>query len=64
MTNLREPGRMAAVRGVFTSMTPHGTDRAGAVTQPVLVLVGDKDRAAFRSWPDIRLGTYHKGRGW
>ncbi|MEH1167159.1 alpha/beta hydrolase [Micromonospora sp. CPCC 205539] len=43
VANLREPGRMAAVRGVIAPVEPHWTDRAVAVEQPVLVLMGAKD---------------------
>ncbi|MFC4019613.1 alpha/beta fold hydrolase [Micromonospora sp. GCM10011542] len=43
VANLREPGRMAAVRGVIVPVQPHWTDRAREVRQPVLVLMGAKD---------------------
>ncbi|MFC5921786.1 alpha/beta fold hydrolase [Micromonospora vulcania] len=43
VANLREPGRLAATRGVIVPVEPHWTDRAGAVEQPVLVLMGAKD---------------------
>ncbi|MFF5178615.1 alpha/beta fold hydrolase [Micromonospora sp. NPDC000316] len=47
VTNLREPGRMAAARGVVAPAEPHWTALAPAVRQPVLVLMGAKD-------PDFR----------
>ncbi|MBM0234528.1 alpha/beta hydrolase [Micromonospora sp. STR1_7] len=43
VTNLREPGRMAATRGVIAPAEPHWTTRAPRVRQPVLVLMGAKD---------------------
>ncbi|MBQ0903992.1 alpha/beta fold hydrolase [Micromonospora sp. U21] len=43
VANLREPGRMAAVRGVVVPVEPHWTARAPQVRQPVLVLMGAKD---------------------
>ncbi|SIN22905.1 alpha/beta fold hydrolase [Micromonospora cremea] len=43
VANLREPGRMAAVRGVVVPVEPHWTARAPQVGQPVLVLMGAKD---------------------
>ena len=43
VTNLREPGRMAATRGVIAPVEPHWTARAPQVRQPVLVLMGAKD---------------------
>lgn len=43
VANLREPGRMAAVRGVIVPVEPHWTARAADVRQPVLVLMGAKD---------------------
>ncbi|MBY8872979.1 alpha/beta hydrolase [Micromonospora sp. PLK6-60] len=54
-------GRMDAVRGVVAPVEPHWTERARAVRQPVLVLMGAKDpdfrdpaaqaRAARRQFP-------------
>lgn len=43
VANLREPGRMAATRGVVAPVDPHWTTRAREVRQPVLVLMGTKD---------------------
>ncbi|MET8230921.1 alpha/beta hydrolase [Micromonospora sp. NPDC005298] len=43
VANLREPGRMAAVRGVIAPAEPHWTARAPRVRQPVLVLMGTRD---------------------
>ncbi|RKN39147.1 alpha/beta fold hydrolase [Micromonospora endolithica] len=43
VANLREPGRMAATRGVVAPVEPHWTARAREVRQPVLVLMGTKD---------------------
>ncbi|RAO21900.1 Microsomal epoxide hydrolase [Micromonospora noduli] len=43
VANLREPGRMAATRGVIAPAEPHWTARAPQVRQPVLVLMGSKD---------------------
>ncbi|MBM0204022.1 alpha/beta hydrolase [Micromonospora sp. STR1s_5] len=43
VANLREPGRMAATRGVVAPAEPHWTARAPQVRQPVLVLMGTKD---------------------
>ncbi|MFC8850114.1 MULTISPECIES: alpha/beta fold hydrolase [unclassified Micromonospora] len=43
VANLREPGRMAAMRGVAAPVEPHWTARARQVRQPVLVLMGTKD---------------------
>ncbi|RLP96841.1 alpha/beta fold hydrolase [Micromonospora sp. CV4] len=43
VATLREPGRMAAVRGVVAPAEPHWTARAAQVRQPVLVLMGAKD---------------------
>ncbi|PWR08498.1 alpha/beta hydrolase [Micromonospora acroterricola] len=43
VANLREPGRMAAMRGVVAPVEPHWTTRAREVGQPVLVLMGAKD---------------------
>ncbi|MDG4815635.1 alpha/beta hydrolase [Micromonospora sp. WMMD956] len=43
VANLREPGRMAAMRGVAAPAEPHWTTRAPEVRQPVLVLMGAKD---------------------
>ena len=61
VANLREPGRMAATRGVIAPAEPHWTARARQVRQPVLVLMGSKDpdfpdpgaraRAARRLFP-------------
>ncbi|MFY1704541.1 alpha/beta fold hydrolase [Micromonospora sp. WMMA1923] len=36
-------GRMAAVRGVVAPVAPHWTERAAAVRQPVLILMGTRD---------------------
>ncbi|RKN17229.1 alpha/beta hydrolase [Micromonospora musae] len=47
VANLREHGRMAAVRGVVALVEPHWTARARDVRQPVLVLMGARD-------PDFR----------
>ncbi|MEV1331560.1 alpha/beta hydrolase [Micromonospora costi] len=47
VATLREPGRMAAVRGVVAPVEPHWTARAAEVRQPVLVLMGARD-------PDFR----------
>ncbi|MGN9810700.1 alpha/beta fold hydrolase [Micromonospora sp. BQ11] len=43
VAKLREPGRMAATRGVIAPVEPHWTARTRAVRQPVLVLMGAKD---------------------
>ncbi|SCL63645.1 Pimeloyl-ACP methyl ester carboxylesterase [Micromonospora citrea] len=43
VATLREPGRMAAMRGVAAPVDPHWTTRARDVRQPVLVLMGAKD---------------------
>ncbi|MFI5488057.1 alpha/beta fold hydrolase [Micromonospora echinaurantiaca] len=43
VAKLREPGRMAATRGVAAPVEPHWTARAREVRQPVLVLMGTKD---------------------
>ncbi|WP_121399990.1 alpha/beta fold hydrolase [Micromonospora sp. M71_S20] len=43
VANLREPGRMAAMRGVLAPAEPHWTARAREVRQPVLVLMGTRD---------------------
>ncbi|MEV4200323.1 alpha/beta fold hydrolase [Micromonospora globbae] len=43
VSKLREPGRMAAVRGVNAPVEPHWTTRARDVRQPVLVLMGTRD---------------------
>ncbi|MGK5743023.1 alpha/beta fold hydrolase [Micromonospora sp. URMC 103] len=43
VANLREPGRMAAVRGVVAPAEPHWTARTAEVRQPVLVLMGARD---------------------
>ncbi|MCM0675443.1 alpha/beta hydrolase [Micromonospora phytophila] len=43
VATLREPGRMAATRGVIAPVEPHWTARARAVRQPVLVLMGTMD---------------------
>ncbi|MCX5067829.1 alpha/beta hydrolase [Micromonospora lupini] len=43
VANLREPGRMAATRGVIAPAEPHWTTRAPQVGQPVLVLMGTRD---------------------
>ncbi|WCN81041.1 alpha/beta fold hydrolase [Micromonospora sp. LH3U1] len=43
VANLREPGRMAATRGVVLPVEPHWTARAPQVRQPVLILMGAKD---------------------
>ncbi|WP_410814450.1 alpha/beta fold hydrolase [Micromonospora sp. 067-2] len=43
VARLREPGRMAATRGVAAPAEPHWTSRAPQVRQPVLVLMGTKD---------------------
>ncbi|MEV4810650.1 alpha/beta fold hydrolase [Micromonospora avicenniae] len=47
VANLREHGRMAAVRGVIDQVEPHWAVRAREVRQPVLVLMGTRD-------PDFR----------
>ncbi|WP_245712715.1 alpha/beta hydrolase [Micromonospora nigra] len=43
VANLREPGRMAATRGVAEPVEPHWTAGVADVRQPVLVLTGAKD---------------------
>ncbi|WBB66245.1 alpha/beta hydrolase [Micromonospora sp. WMMD812] len=43
VAKLREPGRMAALRGVAEPVEPHWTTRAREVRQPVLVLMGARD---------------------
>ncbi|MGC4784169.1 alpha/beta fold hydrolase [Micromonospora zamorensis] len=43
VANLREPGRMAATRGVIAPAEPRWTARAPQVRQPVLVLMGSRD---------------------
>jgi pimeloyl-ACP methyl ester carboxylesterase len=43
VATLRQPGRMAATRGVIAPVEPHWTARAREVRQPVLVLMGAKD---------------------
>ncbi|MEU8043221.1 alpha/beta hydrolase [Micromonospora echinofusca] len=47
VATLREPGRMAAMRGLIAPAEPHWTARAPEVRQPVLVLMGTRD-------PDFR----------
>ncbi|MBQ1072219.1 alpha/beta hydrolase [Micromonospora sp. C31] len=54
VANLREPGRMAAMRGVLAPAEPHWTARAREVRQPVLVLMGTKDP----DFPDPRAGAW------
>ncbi|MFI7603845.1 alpha/beta fold hydrolase [Micromonospora sp. NPDC049366] len=43
VAKLKEPGRMAALRGVIEPVEPHWTTRAREVRQPVLVLMGTRD---------------------
>ena len=42
--NLREPGRMAALRGLMAATQTAAGERLGRVTAPALVVMGSKDR--------------------
>lgn len=42
--NLREPGRMAAVRAMITASNPQTQHRLGRVKAPTLIVMGAKDR--------------------
>jgi pimeloyl-ACP methyl ester carboxylesterase len=61
-TNMREPGRMTALRGLATATQAESGARLGRVTAPALVIMGSKDRDFPSPEAEARLIASRLGR--